>query len=112
MLNRVTMSAALLVLCGVSPAVAQSTQVQPTQAQPTQAQSTQSVPASNTNVGNKNEKICENITPVGSRIATKRFCGTRAEWEDRRRQDREAIENAQRSPCVLTQNSGTGHAAC
>ena len=102
MLNRVTVSAALLALCGVSPVVAQSTP----------AQSTQSVPASNTNVGNKNEKICENITPIGSRLATKRFCGTRAEWEDRRRQDREAVENAQRSPCVLTHNSGTGRAAC
>jgi len=102
MLNRVTASAALLVLWSVSPAAAQSTQ----------AQLTQSVPATNTNVGNKNEKICENITPIGSRLATKRFCGTRAEWEDRRRQDREAVENAQRSPCVLTHNSGTGRPAC
>ncbi|HET6943572.1 MAG TPA: hypothetical protein VFH89_15580 [Sphingomicrobium sp.] len=102
MLNRVTASAALLALWSLSPAVAQSAQSQPTQ----------SVPASNTNVSNKNEKICENITPIGSRLATKRFCGTRAEWEDRRRQDREAVENAQRSPCVLTHNSGTGRPAC
>lgn len=102
MLNRVTASAALLALCSVSPSAAQSTQTQPAQ----------SVPASNTNVGNKNEKICENITPIGSRLATKRFCGTRAEWEDRRRQDREAVENAQRSPCVLTHNGGSGRPAC
>jgi hypothetical protein len=102
MLNHATASAALLALCSVSPAVAQSPQAQPTQ----------SVPATNTNVGNKNEKICENITPIGSRLATKRFCGTRAEWEDRRRQDREAVENAQRSPCVRTNNSGSGRAAC
>jgi len=102
MLNRVTASAALLVLWSVSSAAAQSTQTQPTQ----------SVPATNTNVGNRNEKICENITPIGSRLATKRFCGTRAEWEDRRRQDREAVENAQRSPCVLTHNSGTGRPSC
>lgn len=72
----------------------------------------QNVPAANTNVGDPNERICENITPIGSRLATKRFCGTRAEWADRRRQDREAIENAQRSPCVLTHNGGTGHPSC
>jgi hypothetical protein len=102
MLNRVTASAALLALCSLAPAAAQSTQ----------AQATQSVPATNTNVGDKNQKICEDITPIGSRLATKRFCGTRAEWEDRRRQDREAIENAQRSPCALTPNGATGRPAC
>lgn len=58
-----------------------------------------------------NERVCENIVQVGSRLATKRICGTRAEWEDRQKQDREVIEGAQRSasaPCqaVLT-HSGT-----
>ena len=57
-------------------------------------------PATNTNVGDPNEKICENIIPIGSRLATKRFCGTRAEWADRKLQDRQALEEAQRSPCV------------
>lgn len=57
-------------------------------------------PATNTNVGNPNEKICETITPIGSRLATKRFCGTRAEWADRKLQEKQALENAQRSPCV------------
>ena len=51
-------------------------------------------------VGTQNEKICEDIVPVGSRLAKKRFCGTRAEWADRKRQDREALEKAQMSPCV------------
>lgn len=58
------------------------------------------VPASNTNVGNPNEKICETITPIGSRLATKRFCGTRAEWADRKLQEKQALENAQKSACV------------
>jgi hypothetical protein len=102
MLNRSTAAAAVLALCSVSPAIAQSAK----------SEQTQSVPATNTNVGDKNQKICEDITPIGSRLATKRFCGTRAEWEDRRRQDREAIENAQRSPCVLTHNGATGRPAC
>src|SRR5688500_6327171 len=60
----------------------------------------------------RNEKVCENIVVTGSRLATKRFCGTRAEWEDRRRQDREAVEAAQRSPCVLQRNGLTGRPIC
>jgi hypothetical protein len=54
-----------------------------------------------------NERVCENIVMVGSRLAKKRFCGTRAEWEARQKQDRDVIEDAQRhaaAPCnaVLT----------
>lgn len=60
----------------------------------------QGQPATRTNVGDPNEKICQNITPIGSRLATKRFCGTRAEWEDRKLQDKQALEKAQMSPCV------------
>jgi hypothetical protein len=63
-------------------------------------QATPPVPATNTTVGNPNEKICENITPIGSRLATKRFCGTRAEWADRKLQDKQALEKAQMGPCV------------
>ena len=43
-----------------------------------------------------NERICQNITLTGSRLATKRFCGTRAEWAERRRQDRDVIEQVQK----------------
>lgn len=58
-------------------------------------------------VRDPNEKVCENIVQVGSRIAAKRFCGTRAEWEARQKQDRDVVEGAQRAagaPCqaVLT----------
>jgi hypothetical protein len=98
-MNRAAGSVALAALLAVAPAIAQT-------------QPTQTAPATNTNVGNKNEKICENIIPIGTRLASKRFCGTRAEWEDRRRQDREAVENAQRSPCVLTHNVGSGRPSC
>jgi hypothetical protein len=48
-----------------------------------------------------NDKVCETITVTGSRIGAKRYCGTRAEWEERRRRDREEVEKAQRSPCVV-----------
>ena len=83
-----------------------------------QAQDQASAPASgkriapNHNVGDPNERICEKITMIGSRLATKKFCGTRAEWAERKRQDREALEAAQKSPCMLTHNNGNGKPAC
>jgi hypothetical protein len=54
-----------------------------------------------------NERVCEDIVQTGSRIATKRFCGTRAEWEAKQKQDRDVVDNAQRQaadPChaILT----------
>jgi len=67
---------------------------------------------SNPKPGDPNEKICENITVTGSRIGVKRFCGTRAEWADRRSQDREAVEKAQRSPCVIQTTGSTGQSSC
>jgi hypothetical protein len=47
-----------------------------------------------------NEKICETVKPLGSRVVTKRVCATRAEWADYRRQDRDAIDKAQRVGCM------------
>jgi hypothetical protein len=48
-----------------------------------------------------NERVCQDIIQTGSRLAKKRFCGTRQEWEDKRRQDREATEKAQTQLCVV-----------
>jgi len=62
--------------------------------------------------GSQNERICEDITLTGSRIATKRFCGTRAQWADKKLQDKQEVERIQRSPCVLTHNSPSGKPAC
>lgn len=42
-----------------------------------------------------NEWICEKQTIIGTRLATRRVCATRAEWEEKRRQDKEAIDKAQ-----------------
>lgn len=47
-----------------------------------------------------NQKICEDITMVGSRIATKRICATRAEWAAQRQRDKEEVDRIQRSPCM------------
>jgi hypothetical protein len=60
---------------------------------------------------NSDEKICENIVPVGSRLAKKRVCATRAEWDERRRLDREAIDQAQKligGPCQTTPSGRNG----
>lgn len=66
-------------------------------------------------VADPNQKICEDVTQVGSRLATKKICATRAEWAAKRKQDRETVEDIQRlqgRPCVNAQH-GTGAApAC
>ena len=62
--------------------------------------------------GDPNERICEEVVLTGSRLGAKRFCGTRAEWDDKKRQDREAIEKAQLGPCVITTTNGTGRPSC
>ncbi len=103
MLSRIiaatAISLSLLATPGVSQAEANGKQVAP-----------------NHNVGDPNERICETIIPIGSRVGTKKFCGTRAEWADRKRQDREALERAQLSPCVMTHNvraaNGNGTQSC
>lgn len=72
-----------LAVTAAAPAVAQEKKVAP-----------------NHNVGDPNERICETITPIGSRLGTKRFCGTRAEWADRKLQEKQELERAQLNPCV------------
>ena len=59
-----------------------------------------------------NEKVCENITAIGSRLSKKRVCATRAEWADRKLQDRQAVEKAQTSPCVLQSTGAGGKPSC
>ena len=58
------------------------------------------------------ERICETIVFTGSRIAARKYCGTRAEWADRRKQDREAVEKAQMGPCMQTHSSSSGRPSC
>lgn len=61
-----------------------------------------------------NERICRNITLTGSRLATKRVCATRSQWEERLRLDREAVEQVQRAanPPCSTVNTRTGAPSC
>ena len=63
------------------------------------------------NTTDPNEKICEDIVPLGSRLAKKRVCATRAEWDERRRLDREAVSQAQKligGPCQTTPAARNG----
>jgi invasion protein IalB len=50
--------------------------------------------ASKATVG-ADEVICERQVVIGSRLAHRKVCMTRSQWEDARRQDREAVEKAQ-----------------
>ena len=59
--------------------------------------------------GDSNEKICQSVPEIGSRLAKKRICATRAEWADRRAQDRADAEHMVRAPnggiCVAVPNN-------
>ena len=62
-----------------------------------------------------NERVCENISVIGSRLAKKRVCATRAEWEEQRRQDRQAIDQIQKQiggPCSVVANKNIGAPSC
>ena len=63
------------------------------------------------NATNSAKKVCEDVILTGSRLASKRFCGTKAEWEDRRQQDKDAVNQIQtrlNGPCsTINQHSGT-----
>ncbi len=67
-------------------------------AAPVSAQSGQPVSSEKVRpTADPNQRICQDITQVGSRLATKRICATRAEWEAQRKADRETVDQAQRS---------------
>ncbi len=60
------------------------------------------------------EIVCERIEVIGTRLGSKRVCATRAEWAEKRKLDREAVDQAQRTangPCQ-TVNTHTGAASC
>jgi hypothetical protein len=61
-----------------------------------------------------NQKVCETVTEIGSRLAAKKICATRAEWAEKRKQDRETVDDAQRSAHVgcNTVNTHSGTPTC
>ena len=87
---------AIAVICVPAVAAAQT-------AAPASAQTPQADP---------NERICETVTMIGSRLNKKRFCASRAEWEEMRLRDRQEVERAQMSPCVRQTNTPSGKPSC
>jgi invasion protein IalB len=51
-----------------------------------------------------NRIICQKIEETGSRVASKKVCMTARQWEEKRRADREYLEDAQQRS--LEPNSG------
>ena len=74
--------------------------------------SAQEQPSKSKASGSQNERYCETITMIGSRIAKKKFCGTRAEWADRKLQDRQAVDRIQTMPCMPDSRTRTGRPSC
>lgn len=63
---------------------------------PSTAQKNAQSPASQQGtIANPNEVICEKQKVLGSRLAARRVCKTRAEWADLRLQDRLEVEKVQ-----------------
>ena len=76
--------AAAMMTATAAPALAQST-----------AASTSQPAADAAPSQNPNEIVCEKQETTGSRIGARRVCMTRAEWADRKLQDRQELERVQ-----------------
>jgi hypothetical protein len=57
--------------------------------------------------GDPDQVVCEKIEQIGTRLASKRVCMSRAQWAEQRRQNRAEIEKAQQTRC-----SGEGGGQC
>lgn len=53
-----------------------------------------------------NEKICETQTVLGSRLATRRVCATRAEWAERKQRERDILDRTQVQRCAIDPATG------
>ena len=86
MLNFIRATSACALIAGLSaPAVSQA----PTAIDP-RAPSVATAPKAD-----PNEVVCQKQEVVGSRLAVRRICKTRAEWADLQIQDRQEIERVQ-----------------
>lgn len=71
-------AAGLMLVLGAAPASSQS--------QPTGQPAAQKDP---------NRVICQRVEQIGSRLMSKRICMTAAQWDEQRRQDRQALQDLQ-----------------
>lgn len=56
--------------------------------------------ATSAQVRDPNEKICETVSQVGSRLSKKKVCATRAEWAVMRKDQKETVETMQRQGTI------------
>ncbi|MDH7974317.1 hypothetical protein QH494_19180 [Sphingomonas sp. AR_OL41] len=49
-----------------------------------------------------NQIVCENQEVLGSRLATRRVCMTRAQWAEHERDDRATVNRSQTQLCVAS----------
>lgn len=58
-------------------------------------------PTSDKQSRDPNERICETQSVLGSRLATRRVCPTRAEWAERKQRERDMVDRTQMQRCVV-----------
>lgn len=92
MMQRLMMLAALALLTG-SPALAQT--------DPAPAAAAASVTSTD-----DNKQICKKEKPTGSRLAAKKVCRTKAEWDEFYRQQRQETEQMQRNDMAIKTPKG------
>ena len=44
-----------------------------------------------------NRRICQEVGTIGTRLGKKKICATAAEWEEKKRQDRDEVDQRQRA---------------
>ncbi len=62
-----------------------------------------------------NEKVCETVSQIGSRLAQKKVCATRAEWTVMRKDQKDTVEQIQRQgtiACVPDSQSSSAGMRC
>lgn len=62
-----------------------------------------------------NEKVCETVSQVGSRLSQKKVCATRAEWAVIRKDQKDTLEQMQRQgsiACMPDAQSSSAGSRC
>lgn len=64
------------------------------------------------NARDPNERVCEIVSQVGSRLSKKKVCATRAQWADMRKDQKDSVEWLQRQGTIAcmpdSQSSSAG----
>jgi hypothetical protein len=82
-------------LSACAPTAQQDAPAQGTAATPAVSAAAQTESEASTTVANNDEVICKKYDVTGSRIAKRKICMTRSEWEDYRRRSQEEFQRAE-----------------